>query len=200
MTPLARVIFLPGIYVPTGEKTPFMPVRALGAPQTTCTGPCAGFDDADLEPVGVGMRLGLDDGSDDEAFILAARVVDALHLETDAGQRVDDLGERGRGVEVVFEPGEGEFHRDQFDCTVWPQGWSGESCSARLGAQALSRLALSTRANARDADVLVNFWPMDPERRQFDSRFAVPAVAAKSRGYHHSGVRSTRPSARVTIK
>src|SRR5271154_703828 len=39
MTPLARVIFLPGIYVPTGEKTPFMPVRALGAPQTTCTGP-----------------------------------------------------------------------------------------------------------------------------------------------------------------
>src|SRR5271168_2623455 len=39
MTPLARVIFLPGIYVPTGEKTLFMPVRALGAPQTTCTGP-----------------------------------------------------------------------------------------------------------------------------------------------------------------
>src|SRR5579863_4110031 len=39
MTPLARVIFLPGIYVPTGEKTPFMPVRAFGAPQTTCTGP-----------------------------------------------------------------------------------------------------------------------------------------------------------------
>src|ERR1700722_20291955 len=39
MTPLARVSFLPGIYVPTGENTLFMPVRALGAPQTTCTGP-----------------------------------------------------------------------------------------------------------------------------------------------------------------
>ena len=39
MTPLASVIFLPGIYVPTGENTPFIPVRAFGAPQTTCTGP-----------------------------------------------------------------------------------------------------------------------------------------------------------------
>src|ERR1700722_2160071 len=38
MTPLASVSFLPGIYVPTGEKTLFMPVRAFGAPQTTCTG------------------------------------------------------------------------------------------------------------------------------------------------------------------
>src|SRR5580704_7978874 len=38
MTPLARVSFLPGIYVPTAENTLFMPVRALGAPQTTCTG------------------------------------------------------------------------------------------------------------------------------------------------------------------
>ena len=73
--------------------------------------PLARFDDADLEPVGVGMRLGLDDGSDHEAVVLAARVVDALHFETDAGQRVDDLGERGRRVEVVKQPGEGEFHR-----------------------------------------------------------------------------------------
>src|SRR5208337_2570775 len=39
ITPLASVIFLPGIYVPTGEKTPFIPLRAFGAPQTTCTGP-----------------------------------------------------------------------------------------------------------------------------------------------------------------
>src|SRR3984957_7827108 len=39
MTPLASVSFLPGIYVPTAENTPFMPVRAFGAPQTTCTGP-----------------------------------------------------------------------------------------------------------------------------------------------------------------
>ena len=36
--PLASVIFLEGMYVPTGENTPLMPARALGAPQTTCTG------------------------------------------------------------------------------------------------------------------------------------------------------------------
>ena len=35
ITPLARVIFFPGIYVPMGENTPFIPVRAFGAPQTT---------------------------------------------------------------------------------------------------------------------------------------------------------------------
>ena len=39
ITPLASVIFLPGIYVPTAENTPFMPVCAFGAPQTTWTGP-----------------------------------------------------------------------------------------------------------------------------------------------------------------
>ena len=35
ITPLASVIFFPGIYVPTGEKTLFIPVRAFGAPHTT---------------------------------------------------------------------------------------------------------------------------------------------------------------------
>ena len=70
----------------------------------------AGFDDADPQPVGVGMRLGLDDVADDEAGVLGARVLDALDLEADAGQRVDDLGERGLRVEMVLEPGEGEFH------------------------------------------------------------------------------------------
>ena len=79
-----------------------MPVRAFGAPQTTCTGLAAGVDDADLQPVGVGMLLRFDDGGDDEAVVLARRVLDQLDLEPDAGQRVDDLGERGRGVEVVF--------------------------------------------------------------------------------------------------
>ena len=87
-----------------------MPVRAFGAPQTTCTGSAAGVDDADPQAVGVGVLLRLDDGADHEAVVLAGRVFDRLDLKPDAGQRVDDLGERGRGVEVVFEPGEGEFH------------------------------------------------------------------------------------------
>ena len=87
-----------------------MPVRALGAPQTTCTGSPPASTMQSAQPVGVGMRLGLDDAGDDEAFELGARVLDALDLEADAGERVDDLGEGGRGVEMVLQPGQGEFH------------------------------------------------------------------------------------------
>ena len=47
------------------------------------------------------MLLGFNDRGDDEAVILAARVLDRLNLEADAGQRIDDLGERSRGVEMV---------------------------------------------------------------------------------------------------
>ena len=38
MTPAVRVMPLPGMNVPTGENTERIPVRALGAPQTTWTG------------------------------------------------------------------------------------------------------------------------------------------------------------------
>ena len=37
MTPLLRSRLVPGMWLPAGAKTPFMPVRALGAPHTTCT-------------------------------------------------------------------------------------------------------------------------------------------------------------------
>ena len=73
--------------------------------------PGAGVDHADLQPVGVGMLHSFDHPRDDEAVVFGARVFDAFHLEADAGQRFDDLGERGRGVEMVPEPGEREFHR-----------------------------------------------------------------------------------------
>ena len=56
------------------------------------------------------MLLGIDDARDYEAVVLGAWVFDAFHLESDAGQGFDNLGERGRGVEMVLEPGEGEFH------------------------------------------------------------------------------------------
>src|SRR5579872_7492706 len=38
MVPTASVIALPGMKAPGGTNTPFMPVRAFGAPHTTCTG------------------------------------------------------------------------------------------------------------------------------------------------------------------
>ncbi len=56
------------------------------------------------------MLPGFDHARDDEAFVFGARVFDAFHLETHSGERFDDLGERGRRVEMVLEPGEGEFH------------------------------------------------------------------------------------------
>ena len=90
-----------------------MPVRAFGAPHTTCTGsPAAGIDHADAQPVGVGMLLGLDHARDGERRELFALVLDALDLEPDHGQLVGDLAERAVGVEMLLEPGEGEFHHE----------------------------------------------------------------------------------------
>ena len=87
-----------------------MPVARVGRAADDLHRLAAGVDHAQPQPVGVGVRLGLDHPRDDEALVLGARVLDALDLEADARQRVDDLGERRLGVEVVFEPGEGEFH------------------------------------------------------------------------------------------
>ena len=39
ITPFLRSSLVPGMKLPTGANTPFMPVRALGAPHTTCTTP-----------------------------------------------------------------------------------------------------------------------------------------------------------------
>ena len=65
---------------------------------------------ADSQPVRVRMLNRLDHPRDHEAVVFGAGVLDRLDLEADARQRIDDLGERGRRIEVVFEPGEGEFH------------------------------------------------------------------------------------------
>ena len=76
MVPTPSVIFLPGMYVPGGENTPFMPVRAFGAPHTTCDRIArAGIDDADAQPVRVRMLLRLDhprDGEGASAFALSS--------------------------------------------------------------------------------------------------------------------------------
>ena len=69
-----------------------MPVRAFGAPQTTCTGaPLAGVDHADAQTIGVRMRLRLDHPRDGEIFQLRGGIVHMLDLKADARQRLDDL-------------------------------------------------------------------------------------------------------------
>ena len=70
----------------------------------------AGIDHADAEPIGIRMLLGLDHARDDERRKRFRLVLDALDLEPDHGQLVGELAERAVGVEMLLEPGEGEFH------------------------------------------------------------------------------------------
>ena len=48
-------------------------------------------DAADLQAIGVGMRLGLDDGGDDEILERGGRILNPLDLKADPRQRIDDL-------------------------------------------------------------------------------------------------------------
>ena len=47
-------------------------------------------------------------------FQLVERVDDFLDLKPKVGQRLGDLVDTGLGVEVIFQPGEGEFHQIVF--------------------------------------------------------------------------------------
>ena len=105
---------LPGDVGPDRREHALHAGARVGRAAHDLHGLAAGVDHADPQPVGVGMLFGLDDARDDEAVVFGARVLDAFDLEADAGQRIDDLGERGRRVEMVLEPGEGEFHRMVF--------------------------------------------------------------------------------------
>ena len=70
----------------------------------------AGIHHADAQPVGIGVLFGLDHPRDDERRQELRLVLDALDLEPDHGELVDDLAQRAIGVEMLLEPAEGEFH------------------------------------------------------------------------------------------
>ncbi len=70
----------------------------------------AGIDDADAETIGIRMRLGRDHPGDAEGREIPGQVLDALDLEADHGQPLGDAVDGGDGVEVLFQPGQGEFH------------------------------------------------------------------------------------------
>ncbi len=112
MVPMPSVMFLPGMKVPGGENTLFMPVRALGAPHTTCTGsPDAGIDHADAQPVGIRMLLGLDHARDRERREAAAALSSIFSTSSPIMVSLSAIAvERLVGVEMLLEPGEGEFH------------------------------------------------------------------------------------------
>ena len=66
--------------------------------------------DADPEPVGVRMGPGLLDVGDGEGRQRLAAVLHALKLEADHRQLVGDLLQRGLGLQVGLQPGQGELH------------------------------------------------------------------------------------------
>src|SRR4029453_12252765 len=68
-------------------------------------------DHAYAEAIGVWMFFGRDHRRDDKWLELACLVLDVLNFKPDHRQPVDDLGQRRVGVEVLFQPGQREFHR-----------------------------------------------------------------------------------------
>ena len=86
------------------------PGPRVGRPADDLLLALVGHDAADAEPVGVRVLLGMGDLREGERVEPRGGVVDILDLEAEVGEGVGDLGQGGRGVEVVTEPGEGEFH------------------------------------------------------------------------------------------
>jgi hypothetical protein len=70
----------------------------------------ARIDRQHAQLVGIGMLFRRQHLRDDEG-LQRRLVVDGFDLEPDHGELFHDLVERGVGLEVILEPGEGEFHR-----------------------------------------------------------------------------------------
>ena len=69
-----------------------------------------GFYPADAQTVGIGVLHSLDYTTDAESAQLGRWVLDPLDLKAQIGQRVGQRVDRGRGLKVIFQPGESEFH------------------------------------------------------------------------------------------
>ena len=69
-------------------------------------------DFADGELVRAGHRVAREDLGDDDAFELAADFVDAFGFEAEHGEPFGQFLGRPVEINVLFEPVEGDFHRD----------------------------------------------------------------------------------------
>ena len=56
------------------------------------------------------MPPGGQDSGDGERRQPLRSILDSLHFEADAGERVDDLGDAGIGLEMLTKPAQGELH------------------------------------------------------------------------------------------
>ena len=109
----------------------------------------AGVDHADAQPVGIGMLLGRDDAGDRERRERRRLVGDALDLEPDHGQAVDQRGERRVGRKMLLEPGQRELHgATPAHCTPPQRCAPSPACGGGLGR---GNAAISRRPE-READ------------------------------------------------
>ena len=74
---------------------------------------------ANPQPVGIRMWRCFYYPAHGEGFQGSRRIPDALHFEAQIGQCFTDLVKSGFGVEMIFEPGKGEFH---VGGSLWPIG------------------------------------------------------------------------------
>jgi hypothetical protein len=65
---------------------------------------------ADAQLVGIGVRVGLQDLGDGEIAQFGGAVHHLFDLEPEIGEGIEDVVKTGLGVEVVFQPREGELH------------------------------------------------------------------------------------------
>ena len=108
------------------------------------------------------MLFGFQYLGNDKGFQPVSRIVDMFDFKPDAGERVDDLGQRSLGVEMVLEPGECEFHRSFRFVRPFETGLV--SRSGRISGTG----CLLAPQNACDADVFVDLGPVKSHRHEFN--------------------------------
>ena len=69
-----------------------------------------GIDLTNPQAVSIRVLLGLEDLAQSKGANPVGGVNDVFDLQPQIGQSIRDLGHRGVRIEVVFQPGEGEFH------------------------------------------------------------------------------------------
>lgn len=64
----------------------------------------------DLQPISIGMRLGMNHMGNFKALKPFGWVFNGLKLQPNSGQAIGEFGEAGLGIQMLFEPFLGEFH------------------------------------------------------------------------------------------
>jgi hypothetical protein len=154
----------------------------------------ADIDHQHLQPVGLRMLFGRQDLGDDEG-LERRLVVDGIDFEADLGQAGADLIKTSLGVEVIFQPGECEFHWSSFiiksmKCAEYQPAYAALPGASAPGAF-MPRNMLFTEM---PSSIAVHQMPSYINSISFRSLSLRP----KRKGYHQTGVAITRPSARAT--